>query len=79
MAVDYNVLRNYGTGSHSDSKETKIVSYPFGRYNIKIELTSANEFLGVVEVGIDKEFIAHKRAMIPKGYHDVEEFYPDYK
>ena len=77
MTTDYKILKNYGTGSHASLGQTKIVSYPFGRYRIKVELTPSNEFLGIVEVAVEKDFIAHKKKMMPKGVHDVEEFYPD--
>jgi len=76
-SIDYKILKKQGTGSHDTSEETRTVIYPFGRYRIKVQLTSSNEFLGIEEVEVDKEFVSHKKNMSPAGFHDVEEFYPE--
>jgi hypothetical protein len=76
-AVDYDRLKKQGTGSHGGLGPNKTVECTFGRYRIKVQLTPSNEFLGIEEVAVDKDFISRKRKMIPTGFHDVEEFYPD--
>lgn len=72
---DYNNLKNQGTGSHGDVDDFKIISYPFDKYQIKIKLTPTNEFIGIVEVKINKDFLSHKQKTTLRGFHDVDEFY----
>ena len=71
-----------GTGSHyPDSlntvitpKEYKTIVYPFGKYQITIKLSLNNEFIGILEVKVNKDFLSY-RQNISKGFHDVDEFY----
>ena len=68
---------NQVTGSSSKFEELKEKIYPFEKYNVKIILTPFNEFVGIREISINKEFLTHKQKMQTKGYHDVEEYYRD--
>jgi len=72
---DYDSLRKQGTGSLEVFDDYKIILYPFDKYQIKIKLTPANEFIGIIEVKINKEFLSYKQKISTKGYHDVDEFY----
>lgn len=72
---DYDELKKQGTGSHDEPEEYKIIVYPFDKYQIKVKLTLANEFIGITEVEINKEFLSHRQKIAPQGYHDVDEFY----
>jgi len=72
---DYNKLKNKGTGSHEVPKDYKIIDCPFDRYLVTIKLTPDNEFVEIVEVKVNKDFLSYKQKMPPKGFHDVEEFY----
>lgn len=72
---DYDTLKNQGTGSHAKSDDYKIIVYPFDRYQIKIKVTPSNEFIGIVEVGINKDFLSHEQKIASSGGHDVDEFY----
>ena len=76
---NYSSSKNQGTGSHdkSEDEDYKIIRYPFDKYQIKIKLTPTNEFIGIIEVKINKEFLSHKQKIASKGYHDVDEFYPE--
>jgi hypothetical protein len=67
-------LEDQSTGSHDDIREFRYVTYPFDKYLITVKLSSSNEFLGVIEVRINKQFLSFKQRQ-PKGYHDVDEFY----
>lgn len=76
----YNLLKNVGspvtgTGSHEKFDNYKIITYPVGKYEIKVKLSLTNEFIGVVEVKVNQSFLSYKEKVTPKGYHDVEEFY----
>lgn len=69
------IFKNRGTGSHEDFEDYKIVTYPFDKYQIKIKLTPNNEFIEIIEVQINKDFLSYKQKITPLGFHDVEEFY----
>jgi len=71
------VLKEEGTGSHDGFEDYMIVTRPFGRYLITLKLTPENEFIDVVAVEINKEFLSYKQKTALKGYHDVEEFYKE--
>jgi len=71
---DYENLENQGTGSHD--LEYKIILYDFDKYQVKIKLTSSNEFIGILEIKINKEFLSYKQKITSRGFHDVDKFYP---
>ena len=64
-----------GTGSPSTPSEYKDIIYAFDKYEIKVRLTPNNEFIGIVEVKVNKDFLSYKQKVTSKGFHDVEEFY----
>ena len=74
---DYNYgnFRNQGTGGYDLPDDYKIIIYPFDKYEIKIKLTPSNEFIGIIEIKVNKEFLSHKQKITSKGFHDVDEFY----
>lgn len=74
-AFDYDKFKEEGTGNHDVAKGYKTIIYPFDKYQIKIKLTLNNEFIGITEVKINKDFLSYKQKMTLKGYHDVDEFY----
>ena len=66
----------FATGSH-DFDETKFIVYPLGKYEITVELTSTNQFVGVVEVKVNKDFRSYSQRITSTKVHDVEEYYKD--
>jgi hypothetical protein len=40
-------------------------------------LTYNNEFIGITEIKINKNFLSFKEKQALKGYHDVDEFYKE--
>jgi hypothetical protein len=74
---DYSTLKGKGTGSHEGPDEYKIIVYPFDRYEIKVKLTPANEFVGIVEVSLNKDFLSYRQKTMLPAFHDVDEFYRD--
>jgi len=54
---------------------SRIVSVQFERYTIKVKLGGANEFLGIVEVGVKKDFRSLRERIDSQGGHDVSDFY----
>ena len=73
---DYDKLKKQGTVSQGKIKDDKIIVFPFGKYQIKIKLTPTNEFIEVVEVKINKEFLSHKQKIASRRHTDVDEYYP---
>lgn len=66
-----------GTGSHEDVNSYKIVTYPFGKYEVKIRLTNDDKFIDVIEIKINKDFLSHASKARPMGYHDVDKYYSE--
>jgi len=66
-----------GTGSHDNLDDCKEIVYPFGRYEITVRLTPFKEFVGITAVKINRDFLSHRQKMASRGFHDVEEFYPE--
>jgi hypothetical protein len=75
--IDYDTLRNQGTGGHLDQENNRIIEYPFGKYLVKVLVTSSNEFIGIVELQINKDFRSYKQKISNVGFHDVDEFYQE--
>jgi len=67
-------VRKEGTGVPIPLEYRDVV-YPFRKYEITVRLTPDNEFIGIVEVKINKDFISYKQRLATKGFHDVDEFY----
>ena len=64
-----------GTGSHTGGEHHKIVTYPFGKYEIKIELTEDDRFVSILEVKISKDFLSEEQKRVRTGVHDVDDLY----
>jgi hypothetical protein len=65
------------TGSAANLLDFKIIKYPFGKYEVTLKLLPNNEFLDVLEIRINKDFMSSTKEAQPKGFHDVDEFYPE--
>lgn len=72
---EYDYTKDRGTGGRDRSGDYKFIVYPFDRYQIKVKLTANNEFVGIVEVKMNRDFLSHKQRMASKGVHDVDDFY----
>lgn len=72
---NYNTLKNQGTGGRDKPEDYKTIIYPFDKYQIKIKLSSSNEFIGIIEVKINKEFLSYKQKIASQNFHDVDRFY----
>jgi len=70
-------FENHKTGSHDVTEDYKIIVYPFDKYEITIKLSPNNEFIEILEVKVNKDFLSYKQKMISKGFHDVDEFYSE--
>jgi len=77
MSESMKDFENQGTGSHDMPRDYKIISVPFDKYEVTIKLSPNNEFIEILEVKVNKDFLSYKQKMISKGFHDVEEFYKE--
>jgi len=63
------------TGRISESEDYKILTTTFDRYDIKIKVSPRNEFIEVLEVKINKDFLSQKQRMGVQSYLDVDKYY----
>ena len=63
------------TGSTEELVNSKVITYNLGKYKVKIRLSSNNEFIGIEEIKINKDFLSNKQKTSAPEYHDVIEFY----
>jgi hypothetical protein len=62
----------------NNKETTRIISYPFDRYEVKVILNDRDQFVGIEEIKIHKEFLSLKQKMsLSKCTRDIEEYYSD--
>jgi hypothetical protein len=71
----YHNLSKEGTGTAADVGENRIVDYPFGQYQIRVLVSPNNEFLGILEIGVSRDFRSTQAKIAGTGFHDVEAYY----
>jgi len=59
----------------SIGEDYRVISYPYDRYEVKVRVGPRNEFIGIVEVKLNKDFLSHKQRMGIQNYVDTDEFY----
>jgi hypothetical protein len=64
-----------GTGSTLPAYHD--VDYVLGDYVVRVRLTSANEFVGILKVTIGRDFRSQEQRLAPLGYHDVTDLYDE--
>jgi hypothetical protein len=69
----YSDFTSQATGSVGE--DYKIISYPFDKYVIKVRVSLRNEFVGIVEVKVNKDFLSHKQKIGIQTHLDVDEYY----
>lgn len=72
---DYAELTLGGTGSVGEAAEHRIIICPFDKYEVKIMLNEKNEFLNIIEIKINKDFMSYKQKANLKSSIDEGEFY----
>lgn len=63
------------TGAGTVPQKHRVKSYPFKKYVIKVILGEKDEFLGIEEVQVNKDFMSYQQRINASGHHDVDEFY----
>jgi hypothetical protein len=64
-----------GQNTGDNGLSSTIVTVPFDRYEIVLELGPHREFLSVVEVKISKDFRSVQQKLESADYHDVSDLY----
>ncbi len=72
--LNYNEVVTESTGGQPTT-QWKIVTYPFGKYEITVVLTTTGEFVGIAEIRVRRDFLSDKQRVTPQGYHDVADIY----
>lgn len=66
--------QDYDATGSPTARKYKIVVYPFEQYELKLKLTPNNEFIEVLEIKLNKDFLSHKQKMSSLNYFNVEEY-----
>jgi len=74
---DYESLASDSTGSKEIPEDIIIKTVQFDKYNIKVKVSKDNEFLDIMEIEVNKDFLAHKKKITPAGVHDVDDYYKE--
>lgn len=53
----------------------RIIGVDFGEYTVKVRLGDANEFLGIIEIGVNRDFRSLRQRIDSTGSHDISDFY----
>lgn len=61
---DYETFRKEGTGGLGEVENYKIIDYNFDKYSIKVKLTLKNEFLGILQLKVNKDFQSYAKNYI---------------
>jgi hypothetical protein len=71
----YDSLVRQATGSKGEGGDYKVILYIFDIYEIKVKLSLTNEFLGILEVKVNKDFLSQKQRIGTQSYLDVDKYY----
>lgn len=74
-AYGYDSFTKKATGNLGKGEEYSIISYIFDMYEIKVKVSPNNEFLGIVEVEVNKDFLSYKQRLNRQSYPDVSKYY----
>jgi len=56
---------------------TKEIIYNFEKYEIKIQLSDTNEFIGIIEIKVNQSFLNYQQKLKSAGFHDVDDMYSE--
>ncbi len=72
---NYEYLRTLGTGGLIFGQNIEYITVSFGKYVVKVRVNEKNEFLGIEEIGVDKEFLSLEQRNASLGSSNVDQFY----
>ena len=70
---NYDVFTKDATGS--TRRDYRIISFPFEKYEIKVRVGPSNEFIDILEVKVNKDFLSYKQRMSSRSHIDVDKYY----
>lgn len=62
------------TGSREEIKSNKFIKYPFDRYIITIELSPNNEFIGITQITLNKDFRSYLEKIKTEKILNIEDY-----
>ena len=74
---EYGIFRDQGTGSHTDIADYKLVTRPFGQYQVTVKLTSDDRFVSIEEIKLNRDFATYKQKIASLGSWDVSKYYDE--
>ena len=66
-----------GTGTHEPSESFRLLDYRFDRYRVRVKLSEDGKFVGIVEIGLNTDFMDYRQKIAALGHEDVEKYYQD--
>lgn len=72
-----NFINTFSTGDISDSGNYKYVIYHFDDYLVKLRLNRNNEFIGIDEIKVRKNFISPNNLYKSSKINDIEKYFVD--
>ena len=71
--METNELIQQNTGS--SFVPHKVITLAFDQFEVKVKVGPDNEFLGIIGVGVKKDFLTIQQKSKSRGYHDVTDLY----
>lgn len=65
------------TGSFDLDQNIRLIDYAFGPFQVKIRVNESNQFLGITEISINKQFVNPITIANKKGFEEIEEYYKE--
>jgi hypothetical protein len=75
--ISGNVPKNETGNEWNNITGFKTITIPFDKYSVKVVLSSSNEFIGIEEIELNKDFLSLKQKIRNRNFHDIEKFYVD--
>lgn len=75
--ISGNIPKNVTGNEWNNVTNSKVKTIPFDKYRVKVVLSPSNEFIGIEEIEINKDFLSLKQKIRNRHFHDVEKFYID--
>ncbi|TFH07473.1 MAG: hypothetical protein E4H14_08420 [Candidatus Thorarchaeota archaeon] len=65
------------TGSAEEPRRYRTIAYPFDQYVVYVKVDEEDQFVGITEIRINKQFLSSRQKLASMSSLDVEEFYKD--
>lgn len=72
---NYQNFTAQSTGSVSEGQDYEILTVTFDKYEIKIKVSPKKEFLEILEVRVNQDFLSQRQKLGAQSYVDVDKYY----